>query len=97
MIANRYTEVLSGALELDNGKSCMGFSCGSVVKNPVANVGKAGSIPGSGRYAGEGNGNLLSILAWRIPWKEEPLVGYSPWGHKRVGHNNKSCITLWIC
>ena len=22
-----------------------------------------------------------SILAWRIPWTEEP-VGYSPWGHK---------------
>ena len=26
-----------------------------------------------------------SILAWRIPWMS--LVGYSPWGHKRVGHN----------
>ena len=23
----------------------------------------------------------FSILAWRIPWKEEP-VGYSPWGCK---------------
>ena len=24
-----------------------------------------------------------SILAWRIPWTEEPKgVGYSPWGHK---------------
>ena len=25
-----------------------------------------------------------SILAWRIPWTEEPivLVGYSPWGCK---------------
>ena len=27
-----------------------------------------------------------SILAWRIPWTEEP-VGYSPKGHKRVGHD----------
>ena len=27
-----------------------------------------------------------SILAWRIPWTEEP-VGYSPKGHKRVGYN----------
>ena len=27
-----------------------------------------------------------SILAWEIPWTES-LVGYSPWGHKRVGHN----------
>ena len=27
-----------------------------------------------------------SILAWEIPWTES-LVGYSPWGHKRVGHD----------
>ena len=26
-----------------------------------------------------------SILAWEIPWTEEP-GGYSPWG-RRVGHN----------
>ena len=26
-----------------------------------------------------------SILAWKIPWTEEPR-GYSPWGH-RVGHD----------
>jgi len=25
-----------------------------------------------------------SILAWEIPWREEPG---SPWGLKRVGHN----------
>ena len=23
-----------------------------------------------------------SILAWEIPWTEESLAGYSPWGHK---------------
>ena len=28
----------------------------------------------------------LSIPAWEIPWTEE-LVGYSPWGHERVGHD----------
>ena len=27
-----------------------------------------------------------SILAWRIPWTEEP-GGYSPWGCKRIGHD----------
>ena len=26
-----------------------------------------------------------SVLAWKIPWTEEP-VGYSPWG-RRVGHD----------
>ena len=25
-----------------------------------------------------------SILAWRIPWMEEPGGLYSPWGHKEL-------------
>ena len=31
-----------------------------------------GSIPGLERSPGEGNGNPLSILAWKIPWTKEP-------------------------
>ena len=26
------------------------------------------------------------ILAWKIPWTEDPGGLYSPWGHKRVEH-----------
>ena len=37
----------------------MGFLGGSVVKNPAANAGDRGSIPGSERFPGEGNGNPL--------------------------------------
>ena len=37
----------------------MSFPCGSGVKNPPANAGEAGSIPGLGRSPGEGNGNRL--------------------------------------
>ena len=37
----------------------MGFPGGSVVKNPPANAGDKGSIPGSGRSPGGGNGNSL--------------------------------------
>ena len=37
----------------------MGFPGGSVVKNPPANAGDTGSIPGSERSPGEGNGNPL--------------------------------------
>ena len=33
-----------------------------------------GSIPGSGRSPGGGNGTHSSILAWEIPWTEEPGV-----------------------
>ena len=36
-----------------------GFPGGSVVKNPPINAGDLGSIPGSGRPPGEGNGNPL--------------------------------------
>ena len=27
-----------------------------------------------------------STVAWRIPWRRS-LVGYCPWGHRRVGHD----------
>ena len=30
------------------------------------------ALPWSGRYPGEGNGTHSSILAWRLPWTEEP-------------------------
>ena len=41
-------------------------------KNPFASSGDTGSIPGSGRSLGKGNAIHSSILAWRIPWTEEP-------------------------
>ena len=45
-----------------------------------------GLIPGSGRPPGEGNGNHLSILAWRIPWTEV-LGGLQSMGSQRVRHD----------
>ena len=51
-----------------------GFPGGSVLKNPPARSGDPGSIPGSGRSPGEGNGNPFQYLVWRIPWTEEPDV-----------------------
>ena len=35
---------------------------------------------------GEGHGNPSSILAWRIPWTEEPR-GLQSMGLQRVGHD----------
>ena len=56
-----------------------------MVNNLPANVGDAGSIPGSGRSAGEGNGNPLQwiSIAWKIPWTEEPC-GLQSMGLQRV-------------
>ena len=45
-----------------------GFPGGSEVKNPSANAGDAGSVPESGRFPGEGNGNPLQ---YSFLWKEE--------------------------
>ena len=53
-----------------------------VVKNPPANAGDikdVTSIPESRRTSlEEGMATHSSILAWRIPWTEEPGAGYSP-------------------
>ena len=46
-----------------------------MVKNMPANAGDLrdmGSIPGSGRSPGEGNGNPLQYSSWEMPWTEEP-------------------------
>ena len=50
-----------GSEKLNNmsQRSHAGFSGGSVVRNPPANAGDPGSIPGLGRPPGEGNGNPL--------------------------------------
>ena len=44
-----------------------GFPGGLVVKNSPANAGDAGSIPRSGRYPGEGNGNPLQYSCLENP------------------------------
>ena len=59
---------------------------GSIVKNPPANAGDVGSIPGLRQSPGEGNGNPLHILAWKIPETEEP-GGLPSMESQRVGSN----------
>ena len=60
-----------------------------VVKNPPAkadNRRDGGSTPGSGRSPQEGMATHSGILAWRIPWTEEP-GGLPSIGSPRVRHN----------
>ena len=59
-----------------NWRHILGFPGGSVMKNPPANAGDTRStvsIPGLGRFPGEGNG-------WRIPWTERSLASYTVHG-----------------
>ena len=43
------------------------FPGGSVVKNPPVNAGDVGSVPGSGRPPGEGNGHPLQYSCLENP------------------------------
>ena len=46
----------------------MGFPDSSVGKESACNAGHTGSIPGSGRSAGEGIGYPLQYSCQKIPW-----------------------------
>ena len=63
----------------------VGLPDGSVVKNLPANAGDSGSIPRLGKSLVEEMATNSSILAWKIPWTEEP-GRLSTW-RNRVGHN----------
>jgi len=56
----------------DGSNFYTGFPGGSVLKNLPAKAGDAGSIPGSGRSPEKEMATHCSILAWEIPWTEEP-------------------------
>ena len=60
-----------------------------VVKNIAVNAGDVrdvGLIPGSGDPLEKGMGTHSSILAWRIPWTEEP-GGLQSMGSQRARHD----------
>ena len=57
-----------------------------MVKNLPANEGDAGLIPGSENPLEEEMAINSSILAWEIPWTEEP-GGLQSMGSHGVGHD----------
>ena len=64
-----------------------------MVRNPPANAGDirdTGSIPGSGRSPGEGNGNLLQYSCLENPMVQGAWQAYSLWGRKQ------SDMTEWL-
>ena len=70
---------------------------GRVVKNASAGgESDLGSIPGSGRFSGGGDGNPLQCSCLENPISEEP-GGYSPQGHKEWGMTERlSTHHVWI-
>ena len=63
-----------------------GFPGGSDGKESACNVGDLGSVPGLRGSPGGGHATHSSIIAWRIPWTEEPGRLQSV-GSQRVGHD----------
>ena len=67
------------------------FPDSSVVENPPANAGTSGSVPGSGRSPGEGNGYPVQYSCLENSLGQWSLEGYSPWGHKeRTGLSDRT-------
>ena len=70
----------------------MGFPCGSVEKNPAANAGEAGLIPGFGKIPLEEEmTSHSSILARRIPWTEVYMTGH-PCSYFPLGPNPQGAL-----
>ena len=88
-VSGRKHDLNLGGITLGWGKSC--FPSGAVVKHLTANVRDTrdvGSIPGSGRSPRlwQEIATQSSILAWKIPWTEEPSELQSM-ESQRVGHD----------
>ena len=71
---------------ISQSKTFLDFPHSSVGKESACNAGDLGSIPGSGRFPGEGNGNPL-----QYPCLENPM-DRGAWratvhGAARVGHD----------
>ena len=64
--------------------SSQGFPGSSDGKESTCNEGDLGSIPGSGRSPGEGNGNPLQYSCLENLKDGESCDGLHPWGHKEL-------------
>ena len=73
----------AGGLGLNPG---WGFPGGSEFKASACNVGDLGLILGREDPLEKEMATCSSILAWRIPWTEEPS-GLQSMGSQRVGHD----------
>ena len=61
----------------------MGFPGGSDGKESACNAGDVGSIPGPGRYPGEGNGNPLQYSCLGNPMDREEPGGLQSMGSQK--------------
>ena len=76
---------------LSTGKYVYGFPGGSEVKASACNAGDLGSIPGSGRSPGEGNGNPLQYSCL-----ENPMDGGVWWATVHGVTKSRTRLNEWL-
>ena len=72
------------------------FPGGSDGKASVYNAGDLGSIPESGRFPGEGNGNPLQYSCLENPMDGGAWCRLLSMGSQRVGHNWATSLSLYL-
>ena len=72
-----------------------GFPGGLDGKESACNTGDLGSIPGFGRFLGEGTGNPLQYSCLKNSHEQRSLVRYSSWGCKESDTTEQ--LTLFTC
>ena len=78
-----YEHHMNNSYHLSSLFEYLGFPGGSEVKASACNAGDLGSIPGSGKSPGEGNGNPLQYSCLENPMDGGAWWAYiSPWGRK---------------
>ena len=66
-------------------------SGGSDEEESACNAGDPGSIPGSEKSPGEGNGNRLQYSYLENSMDRGAMVGYSPWGCEELDMTEHAC------
>ena len=72
-----------------------GSSGGSDGKDSNCNLEDLGLSQGLEDPLGKGMATHSGILAWRIPWTEEPVGLLSPWVHKKLNRTKQLTIFLF--
>ena len=73
----------------------LGASLMAQMVESACNAGNQGSIPGSGRSRGEGNGNRLQYSCLENPM-DRSVEGYSPWGHTELNMTERN-THVYMC
>ena len=72
----------------------LGLPGGSDGKESACNTRDLNSTPGLEDPLEKGMATHSSILAWRIPWTEEP-GGCSPWGRQELDTTERLTLSLF--